>query len=60
MYPANRFPAEAGIFLLATVSRPVLELTQLLVPWVPGAMRPDHETSSAEIKNMWTFTSITS
>jgi hypothetical protein len=62
-----RYPADAGIFLLATGSRPALEPTQPPIQWVPGALSPgvkrpgreaDHKRScSAEIKNAWIYTS---
>jgi hypothetical protein len=55
------------IFLSTTASRPVLGPTQPPIQWVPGVLslgvkRPGRETdhlppSSAEIKNVWSFTS---
>jgi hypothetical protein len=60
-----RFPAELGIFLFTTVSRPALGLTQPPIQWVPGALslgvkRPGREAehsppSSAEVKNAWSY-----
>jgi len=57
-----------GIFLLTTTSRLALGPTQPPIPWVPGALsfgvkRPGREAnhlppSSAEIKNVWIYTSI--
>jgi hypothetical protein len=56
-----------GIFLLITVSRKVLVPTQYAIIWVPGALsmgvkRPGREadhspSSSAEVKNAWSYTS---
>jgi hypothetical protein len=54
-----------GIFLFTTVPRPALGPTQPPIQWVPGALslgvqRPERETdhsSSAEVKNAWTYTS---
>jgi hypothetical protein len=50
-----------------TAFRPTLELTQLPIQWVPGALsleikRPGREAdhsppSSAEVKNAWSYTS---
>jgi hypothetical protein len=55
------------LFLLANISRPVLGLTQPPIQWVLGAVSPgvkqqereaDHSpTSSAEVKNSWSYTS---
>jgi hypothetical protein len=57
-----------GIFLFTTVSRTALEPIQLPIQWVPVALslgvkrlgrEADHSTpSSAEIKNVWSYTSI--
>jgi hypothetical protein len=54
------------IFLFPTASRPVLELTQPPIQWVPGALSlglksPGRESdqsppSSAEVKNAWSYT----
>jgi len=56
-----------GIFLFATASRPALVTTQSPIQWIRGALIPglkrpefeaDHSTpSSAEIKNVWSYTS---
>jgi hypothetical protein len=56
-----------GIFLLTTASRPALGPTQPPVQWVQealslGVKRPGHEadhipSSSAEVKNTWSYTS---
>jgi hypothetical protein len=66
---AVRFPAEAGIFLFATASRPALGSTEPPIQWELGALFPevkrprqdaDHSpppASSAEGKNMWSYTS---
>jgi hypothetical protein len=55
------------IFLFTTASGPDLEPTHLPIQWVPGALslgvkRPGREadqspTSSAEVKNAWSYTS---
>jgi hypothetical protein len=55
-----RFPAELGIFLFTTASRPALGPTQPPIQWVPGALslgvkRPGREAdqspvSSAEVR----------
>jgi predicted membrane channel-forming protein YqfA (hemolysin III family) len=57
-----------GIFLFATASRQALELTQLPIQWVLGALSPgvkwlwcevDHlPPSGPNIKNEWSYTSI--
>jgi hypothetical protein len=46
----------------ATASRPALGPTQAHIQWIPGVKRPGREanhspTSSAEVKNTWSFTS---
>jgi hypothetical protein len=56
-----------GIFLFTTTSRPALGPTQSPIQWVPGVLslrvkRPGREadqspTSSAEVKNVWSYTS---
>jgi hypothetical protein len=56
-----------GIFFFATASRETLGPTQPLIQWVPapvtpGVKRPAREvehspSSSAEIKNPWSYTS---
>jgi hypothetical protein len=56
-----------GIFLLTTVSRPILGPTQPPIQWVPGALsrgikrtgpEADHSPPSrAEVKNAWSYTS---
>jgi len=58
--PVVRFPAEAGIFLFATVSRPALGPTESPIQLIAGAlsleiMRPEHEVDhsppcTAEVK----------
>jgi hypothetical protein len=58
---------ELGIFLFTTMSKMALEPTQPPIKWVPGALslevkRPGREadhspSSSAEIKNVWSYTS---
>jgi hypothetical protein len=60
-------PAEAGIFLFTTVTRPVLGPTQPPIQWVPGALslgvkrsgrEADHSPpSGAEVKNEWSYVS---
>jgi hypothetical protein len=55
------------MFIFSTASRTALELTQPPIQWVteglsPGIKRPgreaDHSTpSSAEVKNVWSYTS---
>jgi hypothetical protein len=54
-----------GIFLIATASRPALEPTRPSVRFVPGALTlevnwsgrgVDSPTSSAEVKNAWSYT----
>jgi hypothetical protein len=62
-----RFPAGAGTFFFATVSRPAVRPTQPPIQSVPGALSlrvkaPDCEAdhsapSSAEVKNTWNYTS---
>jgi len=64
-----QFPAESmvGFLLFATASRPDLAPTQPPIQWVPGAFTPgvkwpgrkaDHlPPSSAEVKNLWRYTS---
>jgi hypothetical protein len=57
-------------FLFATVSRPVLGPTQLLIQWVLGALTPgvkwrvleaEHSSPfSAEVKNAWSYISTPS
>jgi hypothetical protein len=57
-----------GIFLFTTMSRMVLGPTQAPIKWAPGALslgekQPGHEAdhspqSSAEVKNVWSYTSI--
>jgi hypothetical protein len=59
-----------GIFLFTTAARPALGPTQPPIQWVPGALsfgvkRPgceaDHSpSSSAEVKNGWSYTSTKS
>jgi hypothetical protein len=61
------YPFMGDIFLLSTLSRPVLGSTQPPIQWVPGALSPgikqpgleaDHSPPTiAEIKNMWICTS---
>jgi hypothetical protein len=56
-----------GIYLYTSVSRPALGLNQLPSQWVPGTLslgmkRPGREAdnsapSSAEVKNVWGYTS---
>jgi hypothetical protein len=56
-----------GIFLFTTMSRTALGPTQPPIQWVPralslGVKRPGHESdhsppSSAEVKNVWSYTS---
>jgi hypothetical protein len=56
-----------GIFLFSTASGPYLEPTQPPIQWVSGPLslrvkRPDREAdhsppSSAEVKNLWSYTS---
>jgi len=56
-----------GIFLFTTASRPALGPTQPPIQWVPGALslglklpgrEADHSPpSSAEVKNVWSYTS---
>jgi hypothetical protein len=58
------------IFFFATESTPILGPTQPHTQWLPGALasgvkRPEHEAdhrppSSAEVKNAWSYKSITS
>jgi hypothetical protein len=61
-----RFPAGLGIFLFITTSRTALRPSQPPIQWVPGVLslgvkRPGREadhssTSSAEVKNAWSYT----
>jgi len=45
-------------FLLATASRPALELTQPRAQWVLGTLTPGVKRSaSVEVKNAWNYTS---
>jgi len=55
-----------GIFLFTTASRTALGTTQPPIQWVAGALslgvkRPgsevDHSSSSADVKNAWSYTS---
>jgi len=58
-----------GIFFFATASRPALWPTQPPIQWVPGAIslgvkrqrrEADHShPSSVQVKNAWSYTSIT-
>jgi hypothetical protein len=60
-------PSRGKIFLLTTLSRPVLWPTQPHIQWAPWALslgikRPGREAEhspppSAEVKKMWTYTS---
>jgi hypothetical protein len=62
-----RFPAEAGIFPFVTTFRPALGPTHPPIQGIPGALFPavkrpgreaDHSPpSSAEVKNVWRYTS---
>jgi hypothetical protein len=62
-----RFPAEAEIFLFAAASRPLSELAQSPVKWIPRALSSgvqwpglkarDSPPSSWEVRNAWNYTS---
>jgi len=62
------FVTGAGILLFATAPRPPMGPTQPPTRWVPGTIslgikRSGHETDhsptfSAEVKNVWDYTSI--
>jgi hypothetical protein len=58
------FSAVAEIFLFTTVSRLAMELTQLIIQWVPGAFLwgqcsqcVAEPLSSAEVKDVWSHIS---
>jgi hypothetical protein len=61
-------PGKVKNFLFSTLSRPALGSIQLPIQWVPGAISPgvkrpgreaDHSPpASAEVKKMWTYTSL--
>jgi hypothetical protein len=62
------FNSQLGIFLSTTTSRKALEPTQPPIQWVPEALSlevkhlghgADHSPpSSAKVKNVWSYTSI--
>jgi hypothetical protein len=67
--PGFEFRQGLGYFLLAAAPRPAVGLIQPLIQWVPGVLslvvkRPGREADhspppSAEVNNVWSYTSTT-